>query len=60
MKTGRGGLRDNRRVQKGERGGLDAAEVALFTAMCGVLLIAAIVLWPAAVTEAKRLAGMGG
>jgi len=47
-------------VQKGERGGLDAAEVALFTAMCGVLLIAAIVLWPAAVTEAKRLAGMGG
>ena len=47
-------------MTKDERGGLDPAEVALFIAMCGVLLIAAIVLWPAAVAEAKRLYGIGG
>ncbi|HEV2126704.1 MAG TPA: hypothetical protein VGW38_28430 [Chloroflexota bacterium] len=38
-----------------ERPGLDATEVALFIAMCGVLIIAGIVLWPAAVEDFKAL-----
>jgi hypothetical protein len=40
-----------------ERRRVEPVEVAFFLALCAVLIIAGIVLWPAAMEDARRLLG---